>query len=110
MNWCAAAETMTALALLRSDDYQSQKVLYSDGMDRFRPNPSHATLIDKNSAEFGAIKLSLSAALVATVAVIVLWGVIIRLLYGQQRRLALLNRELERANRRQVRFSCLHES
>lgn len=86
-----------ALALLRSDDYQSQKSLYSDGMDRF-VQTLHATLIDKNSAEFGAIKLSLSAALIATGGVIVLWGVIIRLLYGQQRRLALLNRELERAN------------
>ncbi len=85
-----------ALELLRSDDYQTQKALYSDGMDRF-VQTLHTALDEKNNIEIRQIKLSLSAALSAIIAVIILWSVIIRLLFRQQRRLTLLNRELERA-------------
>ena len=86
-----------ALRLLRSNDYQTQKALYSDGMDRF-VQTLHTALDEKNTAEIRQIKLSLSAALFAITAVIILWGAIVRLLYGQQKRLADLNRELKYAN------------
>ena len=99
-----------ATALLRSDAYQEQKKLYSDGMDAFVANLK-AVLSDKNADEVEYVKQSLSAALFAITAVILLWGVIVRLLYGQQRRLALLNSELERANNAKSDFlaSMSHE-
>ncbi len=86
-----------ALALLRSEEYQSQKTLYTDGMSTFVEN-LHVILDEKNAKDIRYVELSLFAALIAIMAVIVLWCIIVRLLYSQQTRLAILNRELKRAN------------
>ena len=86
-----------AMALLQSNAYRAQKMLYSNGMDAFVKNLD--TLLNrKNDADIRFVKLSLSAALFAIVAVIALWGAIVRRLHRQQQRLSLLNVELERAN------------
>ena len=86
-----------AMALLQSNAYRAQKMLYSNGMDAFVKNLD-AILNRKNDADIRFVKLSLSAALCAIVAVIILWGAIIRRLHRHQQRLSLLNAELERAN------------
>ena len=92
-----------ALILLQSKEYRSQKALYSSGMDNFVQNLD-VILDDKNAADIRNAKLSLFAALLAIMAVVVLWGVIVRLLFGQQKRLAVLNQELERATSAKSEF------
>ena len=86
-----------AAALLQSKEYQSQKALYSAGMENFVQN-LNAILNERNATEIKNVKRTLFAALIAIIAVFVLWWIIVRLVYGQQKRLAVLNKQLESAN------------
>jgi signal transduction histidine kinase/ActR/RegA family two-component response regulator len=86
-----------ALALLYSESYVLQKALYSDGMRVFIKK-LEARLHEKNTTASRSVNQSLIAALSALVGVILLWCVLVRVLFLQQKRLASLNAEMMRAS------------
>ncbi len=99
-----------ALVLLQSDAYEALKALYSSGMESF-VKILQGKLHDTNAAKIQYMNLSLVAALSSLIAVIILWWLLVRLLYKQQRQLFTLNKELESATAAKSEFlaSMSHE-
>jgi hypothetical protein len=99
-----------ATSLLYSQDYASQKALYSSGMKSFISS-LRASLESTIDGDSRPIYVSLSAALGALILVALLWLLLGRRLLAQQKRLLQLNQELEDANASKSEFlaSMSHE-
>ena len=92
-----AGDLETALAVLESPEYERQKTIHSNGMQRVI-DMLNDSLDEKNAAIVHDVTFSLAAALTALAGVLGMWWVLVRMMFRQQRELAQLNKELVNAN------------